>query len=339
MTGPTYGEPVLSSNPVLNVIKKLGSSSLFLAAAILYSVSTVLGIFVSLRVSAVNYSVYSIFEQSGIDYNEITRYSVNLSPVISILICVALWLLYATCRDRKSGNISTAGLTICKVIAIITQVALWIVLACVIVILIAGFAGGFEYLIRYGLPNSFGYGSGVVAAFLFIFIFAIAIVALLIAFYISVVRCINRIKGCAVTGMPDQRISRFLTVMLWISGVVNCLYSLITLFTSPLEGIELLVRAVGVILIAVLLGRLRKEMTILSYPPVQPVYPVAPPVQPVYQPVQPQQQVYPQQPVQPQQPVYPQQTAPQETPAPAPVEEPVPTEVLPESPSGDTPEE
>ena len=313
MTNPNFGEPVLSSNPVLNAIKKLGSSSLFLATAILYSVSTVLSIFVSLRASAVSYSVYSILEQSGIDYDGVTNFSVNLSPVISILICVAMWMIYATCRNRTTGNISTAGLTICKVIAIITQVALWIVLAGVVILFIAGFAGGFGYLIRYGLPSSFGYGDGVVAVLLFLMIVLLALVALLIAFYISAVRCINRIKGCAITGTPDRRISRFLTTMLWISGVISCLGGLFTLFTSPLEGIEMLASAACSILLAILLGQLRQQMTVLAYPPVQPVYAG----QPMYQPVQPAQPAYPQQASVP---------APTSEPASAPAEEPVPAE-------------
>ncbi|MCH5352527.1 MAG: hypothetical protein J1E06_03580 [Acutalibacter sp.] len=334
MTGPTYGEPVLSSNPVLNVIKKLGSSPLFLAAAILYSVSVMLGIITNISGAVLPSYVYDILANAGMDYDTI-RYIINsssgtsavssgLSAVPSILLCVAMWMIYATCRDRQTGNISTAGLTICKVITTIMLVALCIAAAGVVIIAIAGFAGGFDYIIRYGARSYYGYGDGIMALVMFLCIIVLAIVVLLIAFYASLVRAINRMKNCALTGMPDHRISKFLTVMLWISGVIGCLNSLSSLFLSPLVGLEVLAAAVCSILFAVLLGRLRQQMTILAFPPVQPVYPAAPPVQPVYQPVQPQQPVYPQQ-------------APASTPEPVPTPESTPAPVS--EPTEDTPEE
>ena len=346
MNNPVYGEPMLSSNPTLNVIKKLGSSPLFLTAAILYSASMLLSLVFSFSGSMMQSYLYDFLANTGMDYDAIytiinsagesSGFSSILSAGPGILPCIAMWMVYATCRDKRTGNISTAGLTIFKVIAIISLVVFCIVEAMIVLFGIIGMAGGLSYEYSY---DSYGVSGGLIAIFGILMIIAAGIFVLMIIFYASLVKTINRIKVCAVTGMPDQRVSQFLIVMLWISGVSSCFVGLGSLFRAPLLGLGTLASAVCEILIAVLLSKLRKEMTALTYPPVQPVYPTVPPVQPVYQPVQPQQPVYPQQPVQPQQPVFPQQTAPQETPAPAPAEEPAPTEVLSESPSDDTPEE
>ena len=345
MNHPNYGEPVLSSNPVLNVIKKLGSSSLFLAAAILYSVSVALNMITSVSGSVIPAYVYELLAQSGMDPHMIysllndsagtSVFSTVLGAVPSILLCVAMWMVYATCRNRQTGNISTAGLTICKVISIIMLVALCIAAAAVVVVAIAGLAGGFDYIVRYGANSYYGYGDGMLAVIMFLLMILLALVVLLIAFYASVVRAINRMKNCAITGTPDHRISKFLTVMLWISGVIGCLNGLSSLILSPLVGLEVIAGAICVILIAVLLGRLRQQMTVLVYPPVQPVYAA----QPVYQPIQTAQPTYPQPPA----------PAPMPTPtltpapAPAPAEEPAPAETpaegVPEDIPEDTPEE
>lgn len=50
------------------------------------------------------------------------------------LSAAALWLFYAACRNRKTGNVSTAGLTIFQVMAYI-QLAVYCLLAFLLLVL------------------------------------------------------------------------------------------------------------------------------------------------------------------------------------------------------------
>lgn len=343
----SVGTPMLSSNPAVNVIKKIGSSPLFLTAVILYSVTLVLTFISSITAgSAIPYYAYSFMESYG--YGEslppsvyysmmdassgATAFGAILGLIPSILIAVGMWITWATCRSTTSGNISTAGLTICKVISIITLVLLCIVAAIFVVacfVLIFAGAAAFSSDSYYS-----SYAAGATAGLVFVVILCAAVFALMIAYYASIVRTINRIKTSAMTGVPEYRISRFLTTLMWITAVLSCISGLVALFTSFISGVATLASAVCTILLAVCLGQLRKEMSIVAFPAVQPVYPVQP-VQPGYpqQPVAPNpvQPAVPAEPVR--QPIEPAVPAQQEIPA-----EPV-APVQPEAPAEPAPED
>lgn len=312
------GEQLLSSNPALNVLKKLGSSPLFLTAVILYSVTIVLSIFALISAPASFDYVYDMLENSGMDYTTLypmisvsTSGSVAGAIVASIpqvLICIGMWLFYVTCRDRRTGNISTAGLTMCKVMLIIALVIGCIMAALVAILaVVVGAAGGLAYSYY---DSDLGGSIAVILGICMVVI--VAVLALIIAFYASAVRTVNRVKNCAVTGIPEYRISGFLTAMLWIGGILSCITGFGMMFASFLSGLGELSGGVCSILIALCLGRLRQQMTALAYPPVQPVYvqPV-PPVQSAYsqqapvQPAAPAQTVYPPEPAAPAQPAAP----------------------------------
>lgn len=338
----------LSSNPAVNVLKTIGSSPLFLTAAILYSVSTLITVFTSvLGNSGVSDYLWYAFSTMDIDYsmlypimNALNGASIGLTLLFSvpaILVAVGMWLHFATCRDRRSGNISTAGLTICKVIAIIFLVCYCLVTALLLFAVIMVLAGGSAYFSYsydlYGYGYDSGYAAGVTAGVVFMLLLCVAIFVLFILYYVSVIRTIGKIKASAVSGMPENRISRFLTAMLYITGVLSGISGLIALFSTPVSGLATLASAVCSILIAVCLGRQRQQMTLLLYPPIQPAYM---PVQPVQEAVPNEyaQSVAPTAPAVPAQPVVTAQepTAP-EQPAPAPV--PQEPQATPEQPAAE----
>ena len=73
-----------------------------------------------------------------------TVVSAVIGAIPSILMAVGMWLFYTTCRNTQSGNVSTVGLTICKVITIINLVLLCCVvlfLVAMVMIFIIAFAG------------------------------------------------------------------------------------------------------------------------------------------------------------------------------------------------------
>ncbi len=287
------GSAPLSSNPAVNVLKTVGSSPLFLTAAILYSVSTLISVFSSV-IGNSNVSRYLMYALSNMDIDYSMLYpmigalnntSVGLTLLFSvpaILLAVGMWLFFVTCRDRRSGNVSTAGLTICKVISIIFLVCYCILSAFMLFAIVMVLVGGSTYFSYsydlYGYGYDSGYAAGVTAGVVFVFLLVLAVLVLFILYYVSIVRTINRIKASASSGVPDNRISRFLTAMLYITGVFSGISGLISLFSAPLTGLTTLASAACSILIAVCLGRQRQQMTILMYPPVQPAYM---PVQPV----------------------------------------------------------
>ncbi len=289
-----YETPVLSSNPAVNAIKTIGSSPLFLAAVILYTVSLVLSaVFIASGASNAVATVLTYMVNSGVidpytaydimEYASGYNYGASLwALILPVLTCIGMWMFYATCRNRRNGNISTAGLTICKVIMIIGLVCLIIGAACMLVLFVIFLvSGGVRYMDDWGTVVA-----GMSALLAILLFICLAVLVLMICFYGGIVKIINRIKGCAATGLPNNRISRYVTVLLYISGIFSCISGLIELFSSPLSGIATLAGAVCSILVAVALGRLRQQMEALLYPSVQPVY-ASQPVQQAYVPVQP----------------------------------------------------
>lgn len=124
-------------------MKTLGSSPKFLAAAILYSVTVLFNLLASFGASDVISTLYYYGANYGFDPDVFypmmsalegsTVVSAVIGAIPSILLAVGMWLFYTTCRNTQSGNVSTVGLTICKVITVINLV----LLCCVVLFLVA----------------------------------------------------------------------------------------------------------------------------------------------------------------------------------------------------------
>lgn len=298
------GTSVLSSNPALNVLKSIGSSPMFLVSAILVTVSVVLSFISGLSGENTNLlSFYVNYNLPSIDLSGLsTVVSAILTALPGLLIAIGMWMHWATCRSTASGNISTAGMTLCKVVIIVRIVLFCLIFLAAIVVftvVMISMGGAYAYSFSYDVPFAFdGDLSAYTAGFIVgVVIGAGLILGIALSVVVSEVRTINRIKATAYSGMPDNRISRYLTVWLYIFTVCMGIGALAELVTSPLGALASLVDAVGFLLIALCLGRYRKQMTLLMYPPVQPVY--AQPVQPaqpyqgyVQQPAAPVQQPY-----------------------------------------------
>ena len=204
--------------------------------------------------------------------------SPRLAVIPAILLAVGMWMFYVTCRNTQSGNISTAGLTICKVIAYITLVFICALAALLLVMAVLLMIGGVATTSAY---NSYYYDDGSAAVLITVLgvllVVLAAVMALLIAYYVCVIKTINRIKASALNGAPDNRIPRFLTVLMMVTGVLSGLGGLFSLFTTPAAGIASLAGAVCAILMSLLLSEYRAKMSMLLYPPVQPMYNNMPP--------------------------------------------------------------
>lgn len=282
------GAPVLSSNPAVNLLKTIGSSPKFLTAVILYTVMVVFNILMSFSSGDLVNALYYYGANYGLDpdifypmmsaLESSSLLGAVMGSIPAILLAVGMWMFYVTCRNTQSGNISTAGLTICKVIAYITLVFICALAALLLVMAVLLMIGGVATTSAY---NSYYYDDGSAAVLITVLgvllVVLAAVMALLIAYYVCVIKTINRIKASALNGAPDNRIPRFLTVLMMVSGVLSGLGGLFSLFTTPAAGIASLAGAVCAILMALLLSEYRAKMSMLLYPPVQPMYNNMPP--------------------------------------------------------------
>ena len=137
------GAPLLSSNPAVNVIKTLGSSPKFLAVAILYSVAALFSAVSVFNTDALASPLYYYAANYGLNSDAfytvmeaaegggIAGAVIGLIP--AILIGVSIWLFYVSCRNVQTGNVSTAGLTICKVISYIGLVGVCLLILLLVV--------------------------------------------------------------------------------------------------------------------------------------------------------------------------------------------------------------
>lgn len=284
------GAPTLSSNPAVNLIKTLGSSNKFLAAAILTSVMVLFSIMASMGSQDLLVSLYYYGANYGLDPDvfypamSVLENSLGVGAVVaaipSILIAVGMWMFYVSCRSTQSGNVSTAGLTLCKVLSIISLVmfclAVVVALVAIVVVLVAvGAMAGNAYYSDYG--NSAAAFASVQVFLGFIAVILLGVLALYIVYYICIVKTINRVKASALHGVPDNRVPRFLTGFMMVIGILGLISGVISLIASPVAGIGSLAGSVSLILMSLLLSEYRAKMTMLLFPPVQPMYGNMPP--------------------------------------------------------------
>lgn len=284
--------PMLSDNPAVNVVKTIGSSPLFLTMAVLFSASALLTVFSSMGLSdtisnlyyyAYSYGLYEYIGSIG-DVLEMMRATSVANAVIgsipAILMAIAMWIHFATCRNRTSGNISTAGLTICKVFCYINMFFLclcaFLILAAIALVVIAFLSDGIPStaLDPYG-----SYGStdevflSIIVIVAIVALICIFVMALAISYQASLIRMINRTKTVAQSGMADERVSGYLVGMLYFLGGCTILSGIFALFTAPISAVGTLCQGTALILAAVLLGRYRTAMNQVLFPPVQPGVP------------------------------------------------------------------
>ena len=268
--------PLLSSNPAVNVIKTVGSSTQFLVLAILYSVSVLFSVVTAITAdSTLENLIYSAYDY-GIDPSLLYPFANQnalsavlgaiFSSVPGILIATALWLHFSSSRGTATGGVSTAGMTIWKVMAVISLVgcclgilaALFFVVLFIAVLANMGSsnAGSYHfYSYGYGDPEVLLAGASVLLGILAVVV--IMALVLYLIYDICVLKTVNRMKNVVHTGMPDNRIPRYLIVMNYVFGIIAGIGGLFSLFSSPIAGVGSLVGASGMILTARLLSECR----------------------------------------------------------------------------------
>lgn len=295
---PPVNSP-LSTHPVLNTLKTLGSSPLLLVAIIAFSAALVFSLinaFVTpaidlsaLGLSGLGYAAYELREVLDILNTVIIVFTV-IGMIPSILMALGMWLTYAAASNRQDNGMKTTGLTLVQTGTIITMVTTILLLGILsIVALVLAAAASEVYYMEDTVPLFIGLFFGLLIG-----------LALCIVYYVFVLNAIKSVKTTAKTGVPTIKAIMFVAVLAIIGGAGN----FISVFSADgvVGVISSLLSATANILFGVVLLSYRSKMQAMA--PAQPLQPVyQQPVQvaqPVYQPVQ--QPVY-QPPVQATQPV------------------------------------
>ena len=220
-------------NNVLSLVKKLCSSPAVLVALISYTAAFVISMYNNLF--------------GGTDTMLVTGVSVETARVISILVSVisiaimipmlcGMWITYISAANRRSAGMSTAGLSIVKVIQIILLVSICVLVELPVIL-----------SLLFSLINAFG-GIRVFASLvsvLFTILLEAGIFALIILYFTQAVKTINTIRNTILTGRASDDVSTFVAVMGCIlSGYVLA----VTFVTHEVFGSALALSLVSAVL-------------------------------------------------------------------------------------------
>ena len=239
--GYSYGGNAIDPAPdgraqgVLEYIKTMLSSKLFLVLAILMSVSVALSIFVG--VDMANGGAQRMFNElfenlqeegmmNGMDQelidqvmdSEAPQIGVQL-PLMEIALLVGVWVLYADARNKNSLYVNTRGMTTIRVVALIALV-------------FSSIGCGFIVLLMPLMPLFASVATEVIgdvgfAVMIWVFLLiAAAIAVFAIVYYALLHKSIKWIRNAMRCGIDSGKTSGFAAVMLIITGSIVALNSL-----------------------------------------------------------------------------------------------------------------
>lgn len=271
-TAPVYMAPVvkvkppLSSHPVLNVVKQIASSPLFLVAIIAFSLNLLVSLFALTNIgNSFTYMLYEVLDEFGraVPY-EVYEFIDQISDVgsavfgvfgiialiPSIIVCIGLWMTYGSAVSRVSDGMKTAGLTMIKVVVIIELVSYCVLLTLVDFLLIFGIVASAmspEYI-----------AGALVALFVILLIVVTALLVLDIVYLAKIVKSINTAKNTIITGEPSDDISGFVAVWTFVKAGA-LLFSLITSFLASALSMT------SLICFGILMFKYKNKMSALIY--------------------------------------------------------------------------
>lgn len=258
-----------STNPIINELKKMGTSPLFLIAIICLSVSLLFRLFTAFDGGDL-FALYDILDETGLDYylNDLIRpirsfaTSLTLLQMLPlILVCIGFWMIFAASINRNTDQFSTSGLTMLRVVVMIQMVGVCIVAGVVLIALIATTAE----------ISSYVYDDSVIAWMAFLILLLAALFTLWIMYYAKILKIISTIKYTATMARPSAGLSTFVPVMNFISAGVTFINS----FSG--EGITILsawAQAAFMIMISIFLFQYRTKMQELQQMSIPSIYDV-----------------------------------------------------------------
>ncbi len=216
--------PTVTDGATMSILKSLAASPLLMIAMVAFTASVLINFIVSLAYSgSANSLIMGIPMNVNINLKDGLSGSYTFSMLLSIapavLTAIGMWITYLGVSGKLATGISTAGLTIIRVINIIYLVLINIIMAVCELLLISD-ADAFDDIID-DTP-------GILVVLLLIFI---ALHVFLNVFYCKIIKTVNTIKGTLITGVPSADVSTFVAVMCFISAF----YSFCSLFDNNLR--------------------------------------------------------------------------------------------------------
>lgn len=272
-SGYSYGEP--SGSPerdgraqrVFDVIKTILTSKLFLAFAVLMSVSFVASIasgFVQTNPgdNMLNEALTSLMEQfkeegllevvPDIEPNTDTVTSAfSFSNLHELAALVGIWLLYFDARKKDSIQELARGMSILRILALITLIVVCVIFGIIVVLVLLALLS----TIALAAPE---------ATVLFSFILSIlaAIAAFAIVYAAKFYQTIKSINSTMKTGVYDGKVSKFVAIVTIVFACISALSSLATLdITSVIAGV---CSSAAFIILGVMLLQYRDNMCSLA---------------------------------------------------------------------------
>lgn len=219
-----------SSNPVLNLLRQLAKSPLYLTGAIAYSCMILFQLISAMTsnsmMGVVDQCLNFILQYGNMDMDATGMMLERLNDIIpmmrgaslgsaligqipNILIAIGIWLVFASAVNRSGGPMKTTGLTLIKVIAVIQLVLVSLLALLVVVVL---------FILMAALA---GYDDSVVPIFLVLVAVMIGFFALAILFYVKLIGTIKAMQISILIGQPSDRVSVYVAVISILSGVCS----------------------------------------------------------------------------------------------------------------------
>lgn len=216
---------MISQNPVIDLMRRLTTSPLFLIGAIAYSCTILFTLIAAMSTSSLEWLMdqyfnflfqYGSIGEIGEIMGQVNRIlpmmrrmsfgSALFGQIPAILIAVGIWLLFASAKNRSAAPLKATGLSLIKAVAIFyivvnSLLALLVMVALFIVMAVAA-----------------GYEESLAAIFLVVIVLAAVVFFLAILFYVKLAGTIQTMQTTLRTGVPSDRVSVYVAVLSIFGG-------------------------------------------------------------------------------------------------------------------------
>ena len=220
-------------NPAILALKRAITSAPSIIAAALFTVSVLFSVYImALGSDSVAQLAVQIMKTAGLNVSVssgslLTGFlSAIVASLPSLLIILGLWLTIGSASKKNTDRMSTAGLTIIKVIMIISFVAVIAAFAAAIVLIVIALLFGADAL-GFSSENAASIALALISVLILVGIFVFVII-----YYVQIIKTIGAAKSVASLGRPSRRISGFVGVMQFITGISGIGSSLVLFFSA-----------------------------------------------------------------------------------------------------------
>lgn len=266
-----------ANSPARQLMRKLGTSPAFLVGTLAATLGFLIFLVQAVNTIGVSLRMLDYTGSSTVRTQLISRLSgTGVAILVGLITPIALWSIFASAASKKNERMSTGGLTTFKVFAILGIIGLSLcALALILMGVVLLIAKPDLSEIEQGLQQAFaqagvgdamnelpGGSLGVVFAVLVGVLLLMIVLAMV--FYGKLIQTLNTGKRVIRTGIPDDRASAFVGVMVILSAVFSVLTGISYMTKGSLSyllsGASTLLSAIGSICLATVLFKFRSGM-------------------------------------------------------------------------------